>query len=472
MVFSSISFIFFILPCFLVFDWIFRFIEARKNKKKSIYIQNFSQRNFILLFISLVFYLFGDVFNLPLLVFLGFFNYIAGNIIYKYNKKYLLILFIVINISILFYCKYFFWLLGLIIGQKIVSPPLPLGISFFTFHAISYLVDIWRKDIKPAQSVLDFTTYFCMFPHLVAGPIVRFIQVRNEITQRGPDFELFSFGIFRFIVGLNKKVLIANSVAPLADHAFELAALDHLTFIDAWLGIVAYAVQIYFDFSGYSDMAIGLAAMAGFRFEENFLRPYASLNMRDFWRRWHISLSAWLRDYVYIPLGGSRCSVLRTCINLFIVFFLCGLWHGANLTFVVWGVWHGFFLIIERIKPVKKYLENLPTIVCNTYVLIVVLFGWCFFRSESLSIAFNYISILLFPSFQEPILSEYYSFSAKVTFFALLLCLAPQKLVQLPTSHKCNNFSAIKYFLHVFLSIISVSILMTSARNPFIYFNF
>lgn len=459
MVFSSLTFIFFLLPCFLVLDRITRTLA-------STYL-----RNIVLLFISLVFYTFGDVFNLPLLVFLGIGNYIAGNIIYKYKRKPFLVLFVFINISILFYCKYAFWLLELLTGYKTVTP-LPLGISFFTFHAISYLVDIWRKEIEPAKTVLDFTTYFCMFPHLVAGPIVRFIQVKNEITQRGPDFELFTFGVYRFLVGLNKKILIANAVAPLADHAFLLADTGHLTFIDAWLGILAYTVQIYFDFSGYSDMAIGLAAMAGFRFEENFQRPYASSSMRDFWRRWHISLSTWLRDYVYIPLGGSRHSTSRTYLNLIIVFFLCGLWHGANFTFVAWGLWHGTFLIIERIKFVKSCLDSLPHTITNLYVLLVAIIGWCFFRSDSLCSAINYLYILLCPNINDFLLASYYSYSVQITFAALLICVLPKKLFKIPTSHETRNFSATQYLLHICLAVISFSILMTSARNPFIYFNF
>jgi len=226
---------------------------------------------------------------------------------------------------------------------------MPLGISFFTFHAISYLVDIHRKDIKPARSVADFFAYFCMFPHLVADPIVRYAQIREQISGRRPDRELFNFGVYRFLLGLNKKVIIANSVSVIADTAFTNNMLGSgLGMMDAWVGIAAYTIQIYFDFSAYSDMAIGLAAMPGFRFEENFRRPYSSASIKEFWRRWHISLSSWFRDYLYIPLGGNRKGNLVSFCNLIIVFFLCGLWHGANLTFIIWGLWHGGFLVIER----------------------------------------------------------------------------------------------------------------------------
>ena len=256
-----------------------------------------------------------------------------------------------LNIFLLFCCKYVCWVISLILPfLELKQPKLPLGISFFTFHAISYLIDIRRGVIQPAKNAVDFLTYFCMFPHLVAGPIVRYAQVQHELTRRGPDASLFSYGVFRFLMGLNKKVLIANSVAGIADAAFVLSSQGNLHFLDAWLGIAAYTVQIYFDFSGYSDMAIGLAAMAGFHFEENFNRPYSSSSIREFWRRWHISLSSWLRDYLYIPLGGSRGSVLSTYRNQLVVFFICGLWHGADMTFIVWGLWHGIFLIVERMK--------------------------------------------------------------------------------------------------------------------------
>lgn len=301
MVFASLSFIFLLLPLFLAIDF-----SARLAKPGTL-------RNVGLLLISLLFYTWGEAAGVFLLLVLGVINYVAGNYLPKSkNPRLWIAAFVSLNLAVLVGFKYAYWLLSFVLpalANKTAS--MPLGISFFTFHAISYLIDVYRRQVAPARNALDFLTYFCMFPHLVAGPIVRYAQVKDDLSTRGPDRELFTFGMYRFLVGLNKKVIIANSVAILADSAFSMSAGGHLHFFDAWLGLMAYAIQIYFDFSGYSDMAIGLAAMAGFHFEENFQRPYSSTSIREFWRRWHISLSSWLRDYLYIPLGGNKRGELQ-----------------------------------------------------------------------------------------------------------------------------------------------------------------
>lgn len=347
---------------------------------------------------------------------------------------------------------------------------MPLGISFFTFHAIRYLIDVYRRHIPPAKNALDFLTYFCMFPHLVAGPIVRYAQVKDDLGARGPDKELFAFGMYRFLVGLNKKVIIANSVAVMADSAFSMSTVGTLHFFDAWLGITAYAVQIYFDFSGYSDMAIGLAAMAGFRFEENFLRPYSSASIREFWRRWHISLSSWLRDYLYIPLGGSRHGEFATYRNLLLVFFLCGLWHGADVTFILWGLWHGVFLVLERL-PVGRMLERLPGILCRGYTLLVVLVGWVFFRAENIGAAGTYLSDMFTVSFA-PVALSYHATACVALVAGTVLCLLPDRFFPAPTSRMAGSFPASAYWLQALLAVLSVALLLIGARNPFIYFDF
>jgi alginate O-acetyltransferase complex protein AlgI len=296
MVFTSLSFIFLLLPFFLAIDILLRYSKPEVS------------RNIGLLFISLIFYTWGEASNVFILLALGVINYAAGNHLPKSkNPRLWLAAFVAVNLAVLVGFKYAYWLLSFILPVlENKKASMPLGISFFTFHAISYLVDVYRRQIPPEKTVLGFLAYFCMFPHLIAGPIVRYAQIKDDLSARGPDKELFSFGMYRFLVGLNKKVIIANSVAVMADSAFSLSADGNLHFFDAWLGITAYAIQIYFDFSGYSDMAIGLAAMAGFHFAENFRRPYSSTSIREFWRRWHISLSSWLRDYLYIPLGGNR----------------------------------------------------------------------------------------------------------------------------------------------------------------------
>ena len=464
MVFSSIIFIFFIMPLFIVAD---RMIKYTCN---IIDINDCTYRNIFLIIISLFFYIWGEAANVFILVCLGIINYYAGKFIHRNNGKYI-IYFIALNIFVLFCCKYICWFLTLILPfLELKQPRLPLGISFFTFHAISYLIDIRRKDIQPAKNVIEFLTYFCMFPHLVAGPIVRYAQVQHELTRRGPDASLFSYGLFRFLVGLNKKVLIANNVAAIADMAFKLSAQGNLHFIDAWLGIVAYTVQIYFDFSGYSDMAIGLAAMAGFHFEENFNRPYSSTSIREFWRRWHISLSSWLRDYLYIPLGGSRGSVLSTYKNQLVVFFICGLWHGANMTFIVWGLWHGVFLILERMKA-GLLMTQLPSSLGRVYVLLVVMLGWVFFRAENITEAMSYMTTLFMPSLDAPVLS-FYTMSMLVLGIGCALCLVPDRLLPSFPISRQKDFSTGLYVCQVVLAVVSVSMLITSSRNPFIYFNF
>ena len=460
MVFASLSFIFILLPLFLAAD-----LTSRRAGTAA-------SRNIVLLAVSLLFYTWGEAGNVLGLLALGVFNYAAGKRLPgSGNPRLWLGIFVAVNMGVLIGYKYAYWLLSYILPHFAEKKTvMPLGISFFTFHAVSYLIDVYRRQIKPAKSALDFLTYFCMFPHLVAGPIVRYAQAQNDLAARGPDKDLFSFGMYRFLVGLNKKVIIANSVAVMADAAFTLSGSGDLRFFDAWLGILAYAIQIYFDFSGYSDMAIGLAAMAGFHFEENFRRPYSSASIREFWRRWHISLSSWLRDYLYIPLGGSKGGKAATYRNLILVFFLCGLWHGANVTFILWGLWHGMFLVLERL-PAGRLLEKLPSALGRVYTLLVVVIGWVFFRAENVGVAGAYLSDMFTLSFA-PLALTYH-----VTAFAALvagaaLCLLPDKCFPAPDSRTARAFPASALCLQAVLAVLSVGLLLIGARNPFIYFNF
>ncbi|MDR3203505.1 MAG: MBOAT family protein [Deltaproteobacteria bacterium] len=460
MVFTSLSFIFLILPIFLAFD----FFANLSNSTRL--------RNAGLLFISLLFYFWGEAISIVLLVALGFINYLAANFFVNCKKQKLwLTTFIVFNLAVLFQFKYAYWLISLFLPSLTSkSHSIPPGLSFFTFHAISYLIDIYRKQTPPAKKALNFLTYFCMFPHLISGPIVRYAQVKDDLTKRGYDQQLFMFGLYRFLVGLNKKVLIANLITNLADTAFSLSSAGHLNFFDAWIGIAAYTVQIYFDFSGYSDMAIGLAAMAGFRFEENFVRPYSSLNIREFWRRWHISLSLWLRDYLYFPLGGNKGSALSVYRNLIVVFFLCGLWHGANLTFIFWGLWHGLFLILERLLG-GRFFEKIPKILARVYTLLVVLIGWVFFRAGTIGEAFIYLKNMF--SFKiSPLILNYFPSAFIFLFVGIVICLLPDRLFPAPACRQEGNFSSGAFFLQAILTVFSISLLLAGARNPFIYFNF
>jgi len=275
---------------------------------------------------------------------------------------------------------------------------LPIGISFFSFHAISYVVDIYRREARAQKNPLDLALYVALFPQLIAGPIVRYRDIAEQIAARVLTRAGFAYGIRRFVLGLGKKMLIANVCAEAADGIFGSATLKgvpgaELTPALAWLGVVAYTLQIYFDFSGYSDMAIGLGQLFGFRFKENFDYPYIARSITEFWRRWHISLSSWFRDYLYIPLGGNRHGALRTCLHLLLVFVLCGLWHGANTTFLMWGLYHGAFLVLERVG-LGAWLERRNAVLRHLYTLLVVMIGWVFFRAESLGYALDFLKAL------------------------------------------------------------------------------
>jgi alginate O-acetyltransferase complex protein AlgI len=269
---------------------------------------------------------------------------------------------------------------------------LPIGISFYTFQALSYVVDVYRGDARPQRNPFNLGLYISLFPQLIAGPIVRYRDVDDQLRARATTLPLFVSGVRRFALGLGKKVLLANSAAVVADRVFNLPP-EHLTTGAAWTGAFAYALQIYFDFSGYSDMAIGLGRMFGFHFLENFNYPYIATSVREFWRRWHLSLSTWFRDYLYVPLGGNRGSPARTAFNLLLVFFLCGLWHGANWTFVVWGLYHGFFLMLER-SAWGRWLDARPRPLQAAYTLLAVLIGWVFFRADSLPHALAYLAAM------------------------------------------------------------------------------
>jgi alginate O-acetyltransferase complex protein AlgI len=286
-------------------------------------------------------------------------------------------------------------LLGMLHAKPVLLPQilLPIGISFFSFHAISYVVDVYRRDAAAQKSPVHAALYLLLFPQLIAGPIIRYRDIADQLARRTVTLDGFANGVRRFVIGLGKKVLIANTVAITADQLFGLPP-ESVTTWQAWLGIVCYTIQIYFDFSGYSDMAIGLGAMFGFRFPENFRWPYSATSVQDFWRRWHMSLSSWFRDYLYIPLGGGRASPLRVYVNLVAVFFLCGLWHGASWTFVVWGLFHGAFLVVERLGGARM-LSGLPTLVRRAYTLLVVMVGWVFFRSDSFTQAIHFLRAMV-----------------------------------------------------------------------------
>jgi len=389
MVFSSVIFLFLFLP--LVIAAYFT-------------LPKLAWRNLLLVFASLIFYAWGEKFYFLLMIVSVFANYGIGVQMAKEGArpKFWCALAVVVNLGLLGFYKYGNFLVGNInalLSQGHIAPlivsniHLPAGISFFTFHALSYVIDVYRKTVTPQKSVAKLALYFSFFPQLIAGPIVRYHDLEEQLSKRSVTLEDFAAGVSRFCIGLAKKMLIANTLAEVVDQIFAVPAGQLDTGL-AWMGIVCYTLQLYFDFSGYSDMAIGLARMFGFRFLENFNYPYISQSIKEFWRRWHISLSNWFRDYLYISLGGNRTSTGRSYLNLVIVFFLCGIWHGASWNFVIWGLFHGMFLVLER-TPVLSWMEQVWRPLRHAYVLTVVMVGWVFFRADSLSYALSFLKAML-----------------------------------------------------------------------------
>ncbi|WP_042271245.1 MBOAT family O-acyltransferase [[Clostridium] dakarense] len=386
MVFSSLVFLFVFFPIILSMYYI------SKDKYK----------NYLLLAASLFFYAWGEPTYVVIMLISILVNYIGGLLVGETKKgnirKVGLILSIVFNISMLGVFKYagfFVSNINSLLNTNIPVPQiaLPLGISFFTFQAMSYVIDVYRKDAKVQNSILKLSLYISLFPQLVAGPIVRYQTVADQIDHREHTITKFADGVNRFIIGLSKKVILSNSLGMLADSVFNTGS-NELTIVSSWLGIIAYSLQIFFDFSGYSDMAIGLGKMFGFEFLENFNYPYISQSASEFWRRWHMSLGSWFRDYVYFPLGGSRKGTARTYINLFIVWFLTGFWHGASWTFIAWGLYFGLLIGLEKAFLEEKVLKKVIKPIRHIYLLISVMIGWIFFRADSFSYSISFIKTM------------------------------------------------------------------------------
>jgi len=359
---------------------------------------------------------------------------------------------------------------------------LPIGISFFTFHAISYVVDVYRGDATAQKSPVHAALYLLLFPQLIAGPIIRYRDIADQLARRWVTADDFAYGIRRFVIGLAKKVLIANVVAGPADQIFGLPT-SQLDPGRAWLGIVCYTLQIYFDFSGYSDMAIGLGRMFGFRFPENFRWPYIAESVQGFWRRWHMSLSTWFRDYLYVPLGGNRVSPVRTYVNLVVVFFLCGLWHGASWTFVVWGLYHGTFLVVERLG-LAEALERVWRPLRHVYLLVVVMIGWVFFRAETLTGAIGFLRAMAGARATAPTIYTLGWYLTPELWIALVagaigsmpivpaLAAARGRTGQTPAPGAATTYPAFSTVALMALLVASIVHIAARTYNPFIYFRF
>lgn len=468
MLFNSTIFLFIFFPIFILVYWL---VDKRF-------------KNIWLIMSSFIFYSWGGVISTLLMVLSTIVNYIIGLQIEKNKckKKIYLVIGITYNLLILAFFKYFnFFIMNIDSLVNIVKPEislkvyniiLPLGISFFTFRIISYLIDIYRGDIKSEKKFNNLMLYVILFPQLVSGPIVRYKDIENKIEARNVTISSFRVGLDRFIIGLGKKVIVSSNMCKMANFAFDNP--QQLNTTVAWIGIVSYSLQIYYDFSGYSDMAIGLGKMIGFDFLENFNYPYISKSIQEFWRRWHISLSSWFRDYLYIPLGGNRKGIKRTYFNLFIVFLLTGFWHGATWNYIVWGVFHGLFIILERCG-LKNILLRVPVFMQRIYTLIIVLIGWIFFRSTNLELAFEYIKKMFILDLNNGN-RVFYLLESENIVILIIAILFSTPLVKL-VKNKLQNQNIRSYYLLkdiylVFIFCISILYIVGSDFNPFIYFTF
>ena len=472
MVFSSLVFLFVFLPIVLVLYYL-------SGKK---------YRNYLLLLASLFFYAWGEpTYVVIMLVSIGA-NYLCGLLVDEKRADKVrvtgVVISVIFNICMLGVFKYSGFFVKNINTAFNTSLPvpeiaLPLGISFFTFQAMSYVIDVYRKDAKVQKNIFDLSLYISLFPQLVAGPIVRYQTVADQIEEREHNIIKFGDGVRRFIIGLGKKVLLSNSLGMLADSVFGMQTYQ-LTIVSTWLGILAYSLQIFFDFSGYSDMAIGLGKMFGFEFLENFNYPYISQSASEFWRRWHISLGSWFRDYVYFPLGGSRRGNVRTYINLFIVWFLTGFWHGASWTFIAWGLYFGLLIGMEK-SYLGKLLNKVPRFVRHIYLLLVVMIGWVFFRADSFSYSIEFIKNMFFMGTNvifDGVAASYINDYWFVLVLSMIFCMpivdwfrrkievANDKILESNISYVLNSV--------VFTGILLIVIfkLVNSTYNPFLYFRF
>ncbi|MGB8000037.1 MAG: MBOAT family O-acyltransferase [Anaerobacillus sp.] len=474
MVFSNLVFLFAFLPIVL-----FSYFFARK-----------SFRNIVLLIASLVFYAWGEPQYVFLMLFSILMNYGFGRGIDHYQnklvpKKLLLTLSIIGNIAILGYFKYGGFLLtnlNNLFGTsfELGELPLPIGISFFTFQAMSYVIDVYRKDAPVQKNIFSLALFISLFPQLVAGPIVRYNTVDQQILSRTITADKVHEGIKRFIIGLSKKVLLANSFAVVADQAFSTPA-GELSVMMSWIGVIAYTLQIYFDFSGYSDMAIGLGKMFGFDFLENFRYPYISKSVSEFWRRWHISLGTWFKDYVYIPLGGNRHGKLVQVRNLLIVWTITGFWHGASWTFMAWGFYYGAIIVIESLG-FGKWLSRQWSPLQHIYVLLLVMIGWVFFRADNFTYSFEYLQTMFGfnqVSFTDSMFllqwnDNWVLFLAGVVFSTPFF--ANIGSIYNRTATKIKGLQFVTLFsepaIYMVLMLCAMVRLVNSSYNPFIYFRF
>ena len=470
MLFSSITFLFIFLPLTLLLY----------------YLVPFRMKNYVMLAASLIFYAWGEPVYIILMILSIILNYFCGQDIYEKRDnaramKMSLMFGVVMNLLILGFFKYYGLLMDTINAILPIDIPyrvlaLPIGISFYTFQAMSYLIDVYRKEVKPQENILYFALYISMFPQLIAGPIVRYIDTEEQLKERSINSTKFGEGAMYFIRGLAKKVVLANTFGSVYEQvaAMQMGSFSTLT---AWVGAIAYAFQIYFDFGGYSDMAIGLGKMFGFEFLPNFNYPYIAKSITDFWRRWHISLSTWFREYVYIPLGGNRCTPSRHILNLLIVWMLTGLWHGAQWNFMFWGLYYGVILILEKYLWGSK-IEKLPSAVQHIYAFVLVLFGWVFFFSPTLGYAGQYLKVM-FGIGAKGIFDKqgfFMIFTNWLLIVIAILASAPRGYKLLKKITGCWQSEEVRAIVtcavYIAMFLLCIAFLVTETYNPFLYFRF
>ena len=459
MVFSSIYYLFFFFPIFFLIY----------------YLVPFKIKNYILLFFSLLFYAWGEPIYIILMIFSCLINYVYALISHKFkHEKLLLIICIIINVLILGFFKYADFLIGIInsifkLNIDTLNLGLPIGISFYTFQTMSYSIDVYNNHVKAEKNFFYFSTYVSMFPQLIAGPIVRYETISDQLYKREINFEHFSNGIIRFIHGLFKKVLIANNMGLLFT---SITNLNEISILSAWLGSIAFTLQIYFDFSGYSDMAIGMGEMLGFKYLENFNYPYVANSITDFWRRWHISLSTWFKDYVYIPLGGNRCKKIINIRNILIVWTLTGIWHGANYNFIIWGLYYGIILIIEKYL-LGNYIKKLPNIIKHIYTLFIIVIGWVIFAFTDINLLVGYVDNM-FNIFKYKFIDNIFIFNLLnygiIILIGILLSTPIYKYFNSKIDNKLKK--TVYIIVHIILLLITISCLVSDSFNPFLYFRF
>lgn len=470
MVFSSLVFLFVFLPLTLLLY----FSVPRRL------------RNTILLIVSLIFYAWGEPIYIILMLFSTVTDFVHGLLVERYRNqpkkaKLVVLSSITINLGLLVFFKYSTFLLtniNLLFHTNFYIPQmsLPIGISFYTFQTMSYTIDVFRQEAKAKKNMIDLGTYVTMFPQLIAGPIVRYQTIANQLDHRVESEDLFAKGIWRFTIGLGKKVLLANNIGLLWNQ-IQLTEMSDLSIVMAWLGLVAFGFQIYFDFSGYSDMAIGLGYLFGFELLENFNYPYISQSITEFWRRWHISLGSWFRDYVYIPLGGNRKGKKRMYLNLFIVWMLTGLWHGASWNFVLWGLYFGILIIIEK-AFLLFWLSRAPRWMRHVYTIILLLIGWGLFAFEDFHQLINYFTVLFGLRNATWVNQETLYYLSQNIILFVLLTIASTPMIRLIGQKLFNSpyGSVIKAFIVpmicLLILIASTAYLVDSSYNPFLYFRF